>query len=626
VTELSTLFTDPYNFGVGGTAVALPPEMVAVDGRLYLLDTAGADFRREGIDVLQQRNTTSNRDLLLVPQNVWRQQDESWYRGAGQRHLDRDDSIQYRFHRSFNVNPWNKYELSLLNETSKIHTLTGADPCFLHVHNHVLYAVTGTGVTSWTSAVASPVSLSLGAGSGKAISTTYDGDAIIVLTDAGKIYRVTDPTTSTEWVYTLPVTSPVLVATDATFIAYVKDYLILGVGSSLVNQTATAGVLIYKTPATGFTWKGAAEGNNAIYCVGGAGDRHLIHRVGIKDDGTGLSPAVVAATLPDGEDATSIGSYLGYVFVGSQLGVRMATPANQSGDLVLGSLIRTESPVYGFEGQDRFVWITGTYINPVSDGGAVDGAPAGLVSGLYRADLSTFTVNESTPAYATDIVSDTYGTVRSVTTWLDRRVFSIDGEGVYIETTTKAEIGWLEAGRISFGVEDDKTGLYVQGNWEPLNGAIAFDIACDCGISRRILYWALPGSIKSGNISLDGRQFARTEARYVLYRDALDATKGPVLSRFELRARPGKGRATRWFLPLLNHESLDISGVPDHRNVNVEFDRLLDYYESGRMFKLQIGPNVHQVVAVDYRWLPQKVTETGNGWQGIFLLVVEEVR
>jgi hypothetical protein len=625
VTELSTLFTDPYYAGTGGSVAPLPPDRVALDTRVYVLDTAGNDFRREGIDVLQQRNTASNRDLLLVPQNVWRQQDESWHLGAGQRNLDREDSLQYRFHRSFGIDPWTKYQISLLNQTSRLYELTVDDPCFLHVHNHVLYAIVADGIYSWTAPGAAAVFTPLGTGSGNAVSTTYDGDAVIVLTDSGKIYRITNPTTSTEFTYTLPTATPALVKADATFIAYVKDYLLLGVGSSLVNQTAATGVLVYKSPVTGFTWKGAAEGNNAIYCVGGAGDKHLVHRVGIKDDGTGLSPAVVAATLPEGEDATSIGSYLGYVFVGSQLGVRMATPANASGDLVLGSLIATQAPVYGFEGQDRFVWVTGSYINPVSDMGAVDGCPTAVVSGLYRADLSSFTINESTPAYATDLSADVDGTVRSVVTWLDARAFSIDGEGVYIETGNKMPAGWLENGRLSFSVEDEKTGLYVQGKWEPLAGSVAFDMSFDSAAAERVMFWNQPGSIRAGNITLNGKQFSRAEARYVLKR-ATDTTKGPTLTRFELRARPGKGRASRWFIPILNHENLDMGGVPDHRNVNTEFDRLLDYYESGRMFSLQIGPHVHQVVAVDYRWSPQKVTESGNGWQGIFLLVVEEVR
>jgi len=48
--------------------------MVAINGRIYPVDTASNRYAQRNLDVLQQRNTTDNRDVLLLPQNVWRQQ------------------------------------------------------------------------------------------------------------------------------------------------------------------------------------------------------------------------------------------------------------------------------------------------------------------------------------------------------------------------------------------------------------------------------------------------------------------------------------------------------------------------------------------------------------------------
>jgi hypothetical protein len=373
---------------------------------------------------------------------------------------------------------------------------------------------------------------------------------------------------------------------------------------------------------------GFAEGPAAIYALGGAGDKWQVQRVDVKSDGTGLNPAITAATLPDGEIGTAIGGYLGFVFVGSTKGVRMATPNNTAGDLTLGAFIPTQAPVYGFEGQSQFLWVTGSYINPVADTGLVQGCLTAPVSGLYRIDLTSFTVTDSTPAYATDLyaVDGAYGTTRSVATWGDVRVFAVDGKGIYLETAEKVPCGWIEPGRISFSVEDVKTGLYAQMKWEPLRGTVALDLSPDNKTPVRVLNWSIKDTISSGNITLNGMQFSRIDARYVLYRDATVTTQGPTVTRFELRARPAKGAASRWYLPILNHEVLDLNGVPEARDVTVELDRLMALVKTGRMFTLQEGRYAYQCVAVDFRWFPQKLTEQGNGWQGVYVLICEEVR
>jgi hypothetical protein len=352
--------------------------------------------------------------------------------------------------------------------------------------------------------------------------------------------------------------------------------------------------------------------------------------VGIKSDGTGLDAAVVAGTLPDGEIGVSIGSYLGYVFVGTDKGVRMATPTGSAGDLVLGALIPLDKPVYGFEGQDRFVWVTASDVGstPTGETTGHDEFPASPVCGLYRMDLSTFTVTASTPAYATDLTArdQTGRVVRSVTTWNDKRVFSVDGGGVYLEGTDKIIGGWLEFGRVSFSVEDLKTGLYAQGKWEPLDGTVEMYLAYDGDHPLRIVNWGVQGSVRSGNISMNGQQFSRLDARIDLLRSTANATLGPNFSRFEVRARPVKGAASRWYLPIINHESLDLNGIIENRDVNVEFDTLMNLVETGVMFTLQEAGRAYQAVAVDFKWLPQKLTSTGSGWQGVYLLIAEEVK
>lgn len=630
MTELTVDFDEEYSVGPQGSNKATPiaPWAVAIDGRRYLLDTKSGQYGREGIDVLQQRNTNNQRDTLLLPQDVWRHQTESWHLGAGQANLDRDDALQNRYFRSFGIDPWEKYELTLLNETEQIHDIpAGPDPSFVQVHKGNLVVIIGAN-TYWYDTPTHNVLLASGISS-KAIAITYDGDSVIVLYDDGTVVSFSGPTTKatrtvTPPAGTTPAANPI---GDASFIAYAKDYLIMGVGNQLWDITAAQAKLIYTSPVTGFTWKGAAEGNQAIYAVGGVGDKHVIHRLGVKQDGTGLQPAITAGTLPDGEIGVSIGSYLGYIFIGTDKGVRMASPVSNA-DLVLGALLPTLQPVYGFEGQDRFVWVTGSEINPVPSHGETRLFKGPSVCGLYRTDMSSFTVTELTPAYATDIVAplESGKIVRSVTTWNSKRVFSVDGGGVYMESDTLMPAGWLENGRISFSVEDLKTSLYCQAKWEPLHGTVELYLSYDSAKPIRIMSWSIQESIRSGNISMDGQQFSRLDSRVDLIRDKTNDQRGPIFSRFEVRARAVKGAASRWSLPIINHEELDLNGVIEARDVTDEFFRLMALVESGKMFPLQEWGRTYYVVAKDFVWKPERLNLAGTGWQGVYTLIVEEVR
>ena len=75
--ELSDSLSEPFS-EIGGTLGSdSSPSVVGVAGVPYLMDTspnyAGEGrWSQEAVTVVNQRNTTSNRDLLLLPQDVWR--------------------------------------------------------------------------------------------------------------------------------------------------------------------------------------------------------------------------------------------------------------------------------------------------------------------------------------------------------------------------------------------------------------------------------------------------------------------------------------------------------------------------------------------------------------------------
>jgi hypothetical protein len=197
---------------------------------------------------------------------------------------------------------------------------------------------------------------------------------------------------------------------------------------------------------------------------------------------------------------------------------------------------------------------------------------------------------------------------------------------VYYESDELMAGGWLTQGTMSFSVEDLKTGLYMQGKWLPLKGSIAFDIAYDSTGYVRVVSVSQQDSIRSSNISLNGVQFSRVNARYVLFRSDSDVNDGPTLTRWEIRAIPVKGKASRWTLPVMNYDQIEIDGVEYNRDVRAELDTLMNLAENGGVFSLQESGRSYQVHVKDFLWQPEKLSSNGQGWQGLYTMIVEEVQ
>jgi hypothetical protein len=621
--QITRQFDEPFSTRTTALPSWFSPSVVGIDGRPYLIDTEANTYRREGIDVVQQRNTSDVRDVLLLPQDVWRQMQQSWHFGAGQSNLDRDNALPYRYESSYGIDPWELWQITLLPETQRLDDLVLSGNIWVSVQGDYLCVFNGETIY-WYDTLAptvAPIATTVVSAGYDIRDIANDGLVATVLTEDRYVWYVNGPAgTPTKWAnhqYTV----------NVTFCAWEKDYLLVGDGNVLYNALkGNNPTAIYTHPDTSFRWYSAASGSQFIYAMGVVGDRTVIHKIGIKPDGTGLLPAIVAATLPDGEIGATIDSYLGYVFIGTNKGVRMAQ-ADSNGDLVLGAIIPTSQPVNCFEGQDRFVWYGNSAIDAAYEQDEDGRFPTTTVCGLGRMDLTTFTATALTPAYANDIcVPEVTGeTVQSVVTYQGKRVFSINNEGIYFESDNLMEAGWLKQGTMSFSVEDLKTGLYTQAKWLPLQGEVDLDLSYDSAPYQRAATITTQGSVRSDNIDLRGQQFTRVNAIYVLERDSGNAAAGPTFTRWELRAVAVKGRASRWTIPIVNHETISIDEIAYNRDVLAEYDKLMGLVESGRLFVLQESGRSYQVQAKDFVWQPQKITNNGRAWQGVFTLIVQEV-
>ena len=621
--EITDTFSEPYSRAQAALPASFSPSVVGVNGRPYLIDTTNNRYNRRSVAVVQQRNTSDQRDILLLPQDIWRQSFESWHSGAGQANQDRNDSIASRFNDSFGVDPWTKYEFSLLPRSEQLGgaSATYTGDVFLTLHNSDLIVVNDDSLFFYDTLSASAVAVStvVPDAANTIIDIADNGHVITTLHANGAIYK-TEAGVGTTLFKTRP---------GATSIAWEKDYLILNENNELRDATGSSTpVLIYTHPDTEYRWVSYASGRSAIYALGGIGDRWNVHRITIQEDGTAFQTAIVAATLPDGEVGYSIGEYLGFIFIGTNKGVRMASQEND-GSLTLGPIIPTAEPVHCFEGDDRFVWFGNSEIDPVYESVGDEEYPSGVVCGLGRMDLQTFTVTTLTPAYANDLftVNESGKVVNSVVTFQGKRVFAVSGGGVYFESEEKVPSGWLTQGVMSFSVEDAKSALYQQAKWIPgCAGRLYLDLAFDStGFSRFGRLRINPNVTRSDNLSLAGVSFSSVDVRFVMNRCPINPNNAPRVTRWELRASPVKGRASRWEVPIMNYEELDIDGVTYVRDVTRELDILMGLVESGTVFTYQESGRSYQVHARDFVWQPEKVSASGKGWQGVYTLVLEEV-
>jgi hypothetical protein len=242
--------------------------------------------------------------------------------------------------------------------------------------------------------------------------------------------------------------------------------------------------------------------------------------------------------------------------------------------------------------------------------------------------LTTFTTTSLTPAFANDIAAweEAAANVTSCVTFLDKRVFTVEGSGVYFEGEDRVPGGWLIQGTMSFSVEDLKAALYMQAKWNPdCAGKLYLDLSFDSSGFARYANLSTSLGIRSDNINLYGTKFSRINMRMVMTRCPIDNTKGPIPTRWEIRSFPVKGKASRWDVPVIIADDVDINGIVQARNPLADKNDLLGLVENGAVFTYQESGQAYQVLAREFLWQPERLSTTGNGWQGTLLMVLEEV-
>lgn len=625
--EITGSFTEPLFSGLMDTSEdrSLP---ISIGSRAFMLDLASQQFSRRSVQLLNTQQAESGKDSSNVPPEVWRRSVESWHQGAGQDRYDREDALASRYKASVGIDPWTKYTLDLLPDTTTLLALAANATAILRSIGATLFVILSNKVSVYADAVGAPGTFVDEAFASVPVAATCDGQTLYVLDTAGTIHSYN--TVTTTWNHTYATVASF--APTKAMIAYVKGFLLVGNGPTLLDYTVPGTPVtidVHRNP--GWWWRAACDGLSVIHLLGGIGDRWHVLRATVKNTGAGVDPPIVAATLPEGEFAYTVASYLGYVLIGVHQGWRFAI-SDSSGTLTYGQVVRTPYPVRCFEGQDRFVWFG--LSAKLGDPGNLSEGIWGENAGLGRADLSTF-VSPVTPSAASDLAAaSTFGETTDIVTvgtenqGIGLRVFAVKGTvagGVFIEGTNRVASGWLRQGYVSFNSTDKKMGLYGQVFHEELDGSITVEVDIDgAGVYTGIGFNDGPGSTAVGNMAFT-EPFNTIEYKYTLTRSVDAPTVGPVIKRSEFRAMNIPGRATEWRIPIMLSETVQHQNFVKSTSVESDYDYLMELVQTRRPFTYREGERTWTLHATDFLWQPDTLIADGSTYQGTYILVAREI-
>jgi hypothetical protein len=522
---------ESYDVAVGG----LPFFYAISDARPYIRQTA--PFRKEQSDIGAEPGEQSLTGWWLRSQS-------SFHNGTGIKFYDPSagETVNYRFADSDNVDVWTKGQVTLLKETANMSGVTtgiykvlsivdgstnkilGWTPANTTINN---YTASGTAVT-YTHVVTAGLDTAT-------LAIATDG-AHLFVADNDHIYtgEIATPTTGyTEYYAT---------GSERVVMAWVKQRLVAGVAAGIYELTGTKGTSralptpIYTHPNADWTWSSISEGGSAIYASGYLGGNSAIYKFTLSA-ATGsigsmptLTSGIVAAQLPIGEIVYKIESYLGYLMIGTNKGMRVASISDTTGDLSYGPLIFEDTNgVRDFAFRDKYVWAAGT----------VNGC-----AGLYRVDLGA-EIESLRFAYAKDAYLSSatgYATSVDFVGNTDQIAFTTSGSnGIAIQSTTVlSTTGSITTGKIRFSTLEPKNfkRLIARGTFTSGDFTLSSLATGATGTETQYDHITYNVGVDAVEVTTSQPETAQEFLAYkfTLSRDTTDTATGPTFKGYQAKA------------------------------------------------------------------------------------------
>ena len=526
------------------TAIGGMPFIYAIsDARPYIRQTA--PFRKEQFD-----NQTEPGEQSLT--GWWIRSQQSFHGGDGITFYEpaqtaANSPAHFRYADSKGVNVWEQGQVTLLNNVDAGHNTTGQIKSNGRPNQQIR-------------------SIKWSTSSGILLMDEYDVDKIssngtvthFVDYNSGTdtpVFAICDDGTFAYWITntatkkTVYKKALILTSADAdtkmfdevglvsnAIMEYVKERIVMCADNKVYEFAPSATAMptaVYTHPSSTHVYTSIAASGPAIYVAGYNGIQSSIVKFTLSTAGVmpTLTSAITAAEFPVGEIVHKIHYYLGYMVIGTNKGIRVATVSDQDGSLSYGPLIvETTQPCYDFASRDHYVWCaTG-----------VAGEP-----GVIRIDLS-LEIEPLRFAYANDLyfsgVTGHQTTGCAFAAETDQLMFcttATSSEVGYVYYEDESELmptGYLTTGYIRYNTLEPKNfkRLVARGDFE--YGSMTLETVTADGTEYDVV--AYDASVPPVEVTTSNPQEAQEYLAYkfILYRDGTTASKGPIMKGYQAKA------------------------------------------------------------------------------------------
>ena len=533
ITSSSSVWTNTdiaYDVALGG----MPFIYAVSDERPYIRQTA--PFNKPQFDNNQEPGEQSLTGW-------WMRSQSSFHSGTGIKFYDPSggEATAHRFADSSNVDVWTKGQVSLLKETAAL-----GGPVNTGIYKLISIVDGSTDkILGW---IPASTTIKNYTPSGTAVEYTHvtgigtplDTAILAIATDGAHLFIADN-----DHIYTGPIDTPTAgysryynTGSEKVVLGWVKQRLVACIGVSVYELTNAKGsthalpTALYTHPSDNWIWTSISEGGSAIYVAGYAGGNGAIYKFTLDTAGVmpTLTSGVIAAQLPSGEYPLKIESYLGYLVIGTNKGVRVASISDTNGDLSYGPLIiEAANTGLDFAFRDKFVWVTGSI---------------GGYAGLYRIDLGT-EIEPLRFAYATDtFLSGVTGYATSVDFVgnSDQIAFTTSGSnGIAIQSATVlASTGYLTTGKIRYGTLEPKNFKRLVGRGSFISGNLTLASVATAPGETEIEYDHITygAEVAPVEVTTSSPQTAQEFLAYkfTFTRDATTTTAGPTFKGYQVKA------------------------------------------------------------------------------------------
>jgi len=509
----------------------------------------------------------------------WLRSQTSWHNGAGIMFYEPGidfQNVSHKFKDSRGIDVWTVGEIKLLN--SVFHSYTGANGIIATASDD--YVVNADSAGNLKVLTLNGDSVATVDDRTADLDTDHSGEAFKSITSDGTRYFAV--CTNAIHVGNIDGTDIITSKKDITIarhstgglhsIKYVKGHLMFGEAWKLYwiplanplidinhdgSENFPAGTLSKSHENPSFIWNAIEGGNRFIYAAGYAGTNSEIWAIPFDPDTLVPDPAaaIEVVQLPYGERVNAMQFYLGYMAIGTNKGVRIAQVA-ENGSLLLGPLlVETSYDVTGFTANGNYIYasttVMGTYTNP-STLVTTDVTNAVLI----RIDLSS-QFEDGTFAYAYDLQyesdQDSYGIG---VLYADERLHIIVNEGAEageIKTeklSQKRSSGWLETGRIRYGIIEPKFFRYI-------------NVQCTTGQGDTIDVYTIDQNNAENTLAILSEGLSNQDVRittpadkqeYMSFKFVLNNSNEdqsvPKLEAYQIKATPAQRRQRLYQYPL----------------------------------------------------------------------------